>query len=278
MVARKRKRKRTRTARDVMKQRLGVTGWKGSRPFSAWSKMLTTVTLGEGHNPGTTTGTQFGLPVNNWNDPLGNLGTMVAGTGSKTESRHPMNHDRAIAEGYERVQVQGWQAEIIVNWIRDPSATQDFVIAYTFSEDINTAVALTAGDTGRLENMSFQTNPRWTLKKFNATGGSDEIPKRKSVTIRVPDVFAYCKLIAEGSLGLEANNISTSHTIADVNFNSISFPQVPLFCRVAIYTESGLAMLVDSIHVQVKITQRVKIMRDNLGAEDMAGGNPDVHA
>ena len=43
-------------------------------------------------------------------------------------------------------------------------------------------------------------------------------------------------------------------------------------------TENGKAMAIDSLHVTIAITQRVKLMRDFIGTEDAFDGQPDVHA
>ncbi len=271
-------RRRGKRSRAIMMQRLGLRGWNGSRPFEPWSKTITTKTLGEGHNPGTTAGALVTIPVNNWNDPLGSLVTLVAGTGSLTSNRHPMNHNSAIAAGYNRVQVLSWKMVITVTWIKVSDPVQDFIIAYTFKTDTGTEVTLTAGTAARIEALEFRTNPKWTLKRFNASGGTDaRLPRPNTVVVSVPNVFAYCKIIADGTLALEANNQSVSHVLADTS-SATNEPAIPLRCTFAIYTESGLAMDIDSIRVNVAITQRVKVMRDFIGTEDMNSGEPDVHA
>lgn len=252
-------------------------GWQNSRPYNIWSRTLTTRTMGEGHNPGTTTGALFILPVNNWNDPLASLGTLVVGTGSKTEDRHPMNHDDAIADGYGRVQVLSWSAKINVNWIASASGTQDFIVAYTFSETSTTEVALAAGSGGRNERLEILTNPRWTVKQFDANNqGTFKPTSTNGIFISVPNVFAYCDTLNQGTLNTEANNSTIGHLIADSS-SATNVPTVTLFCTVVIMTESGIAMSIDSIHVTVAITQRVKIMRTFIGTEDMDGGEADVH-
>lgn len=272
------RRKKRRTGGSIMRQRMGLAGWNGSRPFSPWSRTITTKTLGEGHNPGTTTGAVVTLPVNNWNDPLGSLSTLVAGTGSLTSNRHPMDHAEALAAGYGRVQVLSWKCVITVTWIKAADAIQDYIIAYTFKTDTATEVLLAAGSAARIEALEFRTNPRWTLKSFNATGGLNPINNRpNTVTINVPNVFEYCNLIALGGLTDEANNNTVSHVLADTSSGS-NQPAIPLRCTFAIYTESGLALDIDSIRVNVAITQRVKLMRDFKGGEDMDGGEPDVHS
>ncbi len=270
--------KRFTTTRNVMKRRLGLLGWGNSRPFHEWSKTLTTRTMGEGHNPGTTSGAVFHLPVNNWNDPLGTLSTLVGGSGSLTANRHPMNHDFALARGYNRVQVLSWRARINVNWIASASGTQDFIVAYTFSQDANTQLLLTTPTVARLERLRIETNPRWTVKKFDAHNQATLIPSSAmGISINVPNVFAYCDIIARGQLDLEANNGTVGHILGD-NAATVNPPDITLFCTVVIMTESGIAMALDAVHVTVAITQRVKIMRDALGNEDMVEGTPDVHA
>ncbi len=276
-----RRRKRSRrftTTRAVMKRRLGMVGWGNSRPWHPWSKIITTRTLGEGHNPGTTTGAIFFLPVNNWNDPLGSLATLVAGSGSLTSNRHPMNHNNAISTGYNWAQVLSWSAKIEINWITASSPPNDFNVAYTFAQDAASEVTLVAGTEARVDNLDIETNPMWTVKRFNAAFG--DTPKRgnEGVTfISVPNVFEYCDSIARGLSATEANNQTVGHLIADVSHTS-GPPTIPLFCTVAIYTISGLAMPINSVHVTVAVTQRVKLMRDLIGAEDLDEGQPDVHA
>lgn len=262
---------------SVMQQRLGLRGWHGSKPFDQWSKTLVTRTLGQGHNPGTTTGAAFELPVNNWNDPIGALGTLVAGNGSLAQQRHPMDHDNALSAGYRRVQVLSWKAEIDVNWILAADPPQDFSVAYAFGSDSSTEVALGSGGAARTELMEFQTNPRWTVKRFNATPGVNEHPRGRKIVISVPNVFAYCKVVGPAQTTLEPSNQSVSHSIADTSFTS-NFPSIQLWCYIAIYTETGLAMAIDSVQVLVAITQKVKIMRQHVGAENMDEGEPDNHA
>lgn len=272
------RRRKFSSANATMRRRMGLTSWGNSRPFLEWSKSLTTRTLGEGHNSGSTTGAIFILPVNNWNDPLGTLSNLVAGSGSLTSNRHPIDHDSAIASGYERVQVLGWKLEIDVNWIGGASNVMDYVVGYTFGQDLASEVTLTAGTAARIERMEFESNRRWTLKHYNANPGQVTGAKRNSkIVVNVPNVFKYCDIIARGTDEVEANNATVSHQIADVN-SLTNPPEVALFCTVVIYTESGLALPVDSVHVTLAVTQRVKIMRDKLGAEDMDDGEADVHA
>ncbi len=277
MPPRRKANRRYSTSRAVMERRLGIRGWARSRPFFEWSKTLVTRTLGEGHNPGTTTGALFRLPVNNWNDPLGTLSTLVAGTGSLTANRHPVHHDTTLSVGFNRVQVLSWNAKISVNWIGAESSTQDFVVGYQFVGSNATEVNLTAGTAARIERMEFETNPRWTLKHFNAAGGVDSL-STKNVYINVPNVFAYADILAKGVSDTEANNNTVGHGIGDVDYLTSPLPTIRVYVNVVIYTESGLAMPIDSVHVTVAITQRVKIMRDFIGGEDMDDGEVDVHA
>lgn len=278
MVRRRRKTsRRFNVTRNVMKRRLGLLGWGNSRPFFPWSRSLTTRTLGEGHNPGTIAGAFFHLPVNNWNDPLGSLANLVAGGGSLVSDRHPMHHNNALSIGYNRVQVLSWKAELMVNWIAGAIVDQDYNVAYTFAQDAATNVTLAAGTTARAERLAMETNPMWTIRKFNGTPGVTGKRVNNKIVISVPNVFAYCKVIADGQLAIEANNGSVAHAIADVA-HTVNPPPVALFCTVVIYTESGKAMAVSTVHVTVAITQRVKIMRDLVGSEDLDEGSPDVHA
>ncbi len=275
--AKKRRTKRF-SAKATMKRRLGLLGWGNSRPFFEWSKTITTRTLGEGHNPGTLAGAFFHLPVNNWNDPLGTLSNLVAGSGSLTANRHPLNHDDAITRNYNRARVLSWSAKINVNWIASASGTQDFIVAYTFSEDTNTEVTLVAGTAARIERLEIETNPRWTVKKFEAANNGQFAPSStRGIFIRVPNVFAYCDIIARGEQDVEANNGTVGHILADSS-SATNAPTITLFCTVVIMTESGIAMAIDSVHATVAITQRVKLMRDHQGAEDMDEGEVDVHA
>ncbi len=275
---RKRRAKKRRKRTDPFKRRMGYTGWKGSKPFFGWSRTLTSVTLGEGHNPGVTTGAQFTLPVNNWNDPLGTLATLVAGTGSLTSNRHPKYHDNVIAQGYRIAQVLSWNARIHVNWIKADTPTGDFVVGYSFWEDIQTEVTLTAGDAGRIERLEWLTNPRWTLKHYKGIQGFGEARgKNEAININIPNVYRYCKAVADGSEIVAFGPRSMSHVIADVGFNN-GPPAVELYCRVVIFSESGLAMAIDSVHVTIEITQKVKVMRSNDGLNDMFEGEVDVHA
>lgn len=239
---------------------------------------MTTRTLGQGRNPGTTSGAVFHLPVNNWNDPLGTLATLVAGSGSLTSNRAPMHHNNALASGYQRVQVLRWKAEIYVNWIAGDIPDQDFNVAYTFSQTATTELLLTAGTAARLEVLEIETNPMWTVARFNGTPGlTTRRSNQNRIVISVPNVFAYCDSIARGQLNVEANNGTVGHVIALVN-SATAPPTVALFCTVAIYTVSGLAMAINTVNVQVAVTQHVKIMRDLIGTEDLDEGEPSVHS
>lgn len=262
----------------VMKQRLGIKGHKGSQPFDAWSKTLTTVTLGEGHNPGTTTGTVFHLPCANWNDPLGDLDTMVSGTGQLTENRHPMDHNTAIAAGYNTVQVLSWKATITTNWILADAPLGDFMLAYTFVQNEDTEITLAAGAATRSMRLAMITSPRWTIKKFRSVQGfSENVLGSEKTVISVPNMFKYLKIINDGSTtSIPFGNARAAHVIADVA-HSASPAAVDMFCTVVIFSESGLAMAIDSIHVTVAIEQKVRIMRNWLGSTDLNAGQPDIH-
>ncbi len=268
--------RRRRRGDQVMNKRLGLRGHRGSRPFSAWSKTLTTLTTGEGHNPGTTAGAVFILPVNNWNDPLGTLSTMVAGTGSLTANRHPMHHNTAIAQGYNIAQVLSWHAKITTNFIKAANITADYIVAYTFGSSEASEVVLTAGTAARIERMEILTNPRWTKKTFQADS-AHTLEKDRVIKINVPNVFKYCEVLAGGAQVQAFGNGLMSHAIRDTSSAS-NTPVVGLFCTIVLMTESGLALTVDSVHITIEITQKVKIMRQNLGTEDMDDGEPDVHA
>lgn len=258
----------------VMQRRMGLKGWGGSRPYTPWSKTLVTRTTGEGHNPGTTSGAVFGLPVNNWNDPLGALSTLVSGTGTIVQNRHPMHHDNAIEDGYNVVQVLLWSAKMTFNFIGAEAAVGDYLVAYNFSSELGSEVSLTAGAASRTERMEMLTNPRWTIKHLN---GSPNQIQDHTVRIKPIDVFAYCETISDGNQTVAFGNGMMSHAIRDVSFTSDN-PTIELFCHVVIMTESGLAMPVDSVHATIEITQKVRIMRDFLAAEDLNEGEPDLHA
>jgi len=274
MTQRRRKRKRKgSTTNNIMRRRMGLVGWANSRRFFGWSKTLTTRTLGEGHNPGTIAGATFVLPVNNWNDPLGSLVNLVAGNGSLTANRHPMNHQNAINVGYERVQVLAWNARIDVNWIGGMTNIGDYTVAYSFNQDSGTEVTLSPGDDARIEILEIETNPRWTRQSFQS---NPEVINGRPVFINIPNVFAYCKIIASGHSSVEATNGNCSHFIRDVDQTTF-VPTIQLYCNVVIYQNSGLAMSINSIHVKVAITQRVKIMRDAIGGEDLDDGETTVH-
>ncbi len=274
---RRRARKR-KVKNSVMKRRLGILGWDGSRPFTPWSKTLTTITYGVGRSPGTISGTIFHLPVNNWNDPIGPLSNPVAGAGTFTANRHPTNHDTAIANGYNTVQVLEWQLRLQVNWILDAAPTNDFFVAYTFKQDAATEVTMTAGTDSAIERLEIFTSPRWTVKHLRAIQGRSEVHTGKSdIVITVGNVFEYCKLIDRGLNTDAFGNGDVAHDIADVN--SVTNPAaVQLFCTIVIMTESGLAMAANAIQLLVGVKQKVKIMRNWPGSQDLDTGEVDVHA
>ncbi len=282
MPKRKRKGKKRKgsSATRIMKQRLGLVGWKGSKPYHAFSKTLITKTLGEGHNPGTTTGATIVFPVNNWNDPLGTLSTLVAGTGSLTSNRHPMNHDDAMLDNYEVVQVLSWKLDLTINWIKADDPVSDFMVGYLFVANKASEIALDpAAGAARIERLEMLTNPRWTVKHYRAVQGITEVrPRSETLSISVPNVFQYLKIIAAGSdATVSLTNAHVSHVIADVN-DVTNSPLVSMACTIAIMTESGLAMAIDSLHVTARVTQKVKIMRGFFGSEDMDEGEADTHA
>ncbi len=273
------KRRKKRRPKDaVMKQRLGITGFRGSRPYNPWSKTLTTKTFGTGQNPGTTSGTVFFLPVNNWNDPIGPLANPVAGTGTLTENRHPKHHDSAIADGYNTVQVLSWKAQIAVNWILADDPGRDFFVAYTFRQNATTELVRTAGTVSAVERLEIFTNPAWTVKHLRAIQGFREVhTSGNDIHISVPNVFKYCEKLAQGVEAISFTNERMSHIIADVNSAS-GPPLLPLFCTVVIMTEQGIAMTTSSVHITVAITQKVRIMRNWTGTTDLNEGEVDVHA
>lgn len=267
-------RRRHRTNR-VMRRRMGLRGWDDSRPYHPWSKTLVSRILGEGHNPGVTSGVEFALPVNNWNDPLGTGGGLVVGTGSQTTNRHPVKHNNAITDGYNVAQVLKWRCLIILNWIRAEDITGDYIVAYRFTQQDGTEVLLPAGPATSIEILEMLTSPYWTTKRFNA---SPLHRKRETVSINVPDVYQYVEAIHAGhQVSTTMGNGVMSHVIADTNSASNS-PVVKLFCQVVVASLSGLVMLIDSLHITIQITQKVRIMRDYVGSQDLDEGEADVHA
>lgn len=265
-----------RAGNTTMNKRLGLSTWENSKPYFGWSKTLVTNTVGEGRNPGTIAGATFSLPVNNWNDPLGTLATLVAGAGGLRQDRHPAHHADAIRDGYENVQVHAWSADIDVNWILGANNTQDLLVAYTFAQDTTTPFVLTAGGTARTERMEVLTSSRWTKFRMNADPNPSTEHNRKRFKINVPNVFDYCKTISAGSTLAVFGNGAMSHSIRDVN-SATTPPGVTLFCLVVIMTETGFALPVDSIHVTIQIRQKVTIMRDRQGPEGLDEGETDLH-
>lgn len=263
--------------RGVMRKRLGLDSWNKSRPFNQWSMTFMTKTWGEGHNPGTTTGTTFALPVNNWNDPIGDLSTLVAGTGALIHNRHPIHHDDALLHLYNTVQVLSWKAEIDINHIKESEALNaigDYYIAYAFSESIDTQIVLSATPAlARIERLNIFTNPMWTVLRRDAG-----IHRKTKLVISVPDVFEYMKIMVGGANpGDNFGNPSIAHQIADVGSESAPVPIGKLYCRIVIGKESGTAMAIDTLHVTVAVTQKVRIMRNFLGTKDIVLGVPDLH-
>ncbi len=274
-----RRKRRRRRQRDPMRRRMGLEGWNGSRPFSPWSKTLTTVTIGHGNNPGTIAGTIFNLPCNNWNDPIGPFTNPVSGSGFKIENRHPVNHEVAIAQGYNMAEVLSWKCRLKVNWILADTPTADFLVAYTFSGDTATEVSLTvASNVASIERAEILTNPRWTVKRMRGVQGVGESHTSKDdIIINVPNMYKYLEILGRGGDPVSWDHAAISHLLLDVNSGS-NPPAIGLFCTVVVMTESGAAMAINSVAITVTITQKVKIMRDYIGAEDMDGGEVDLHA
>ncbi len=262
----------------IMKQRLGITGWKGSTPFHPFSKTITTTTYGEGHNPGVTTGAVFHLPVNNWNDPIGDLATLIAGTGTLIHNRHPMDHDTAVLFLYNVAQVLSWKAVIDINQITAETPLVDFFVAYTFVQSEGTQVILsTTPATARIERLNIFTNPRWTVVHFDGTSVKRK-GMNKPIVISVPNVFEYCRIISQGQSANDTfGQAVMSHAIADVN-HTVNPPVIKLFCNVVIASEAGVAMDADSLHVTVAITQKVRVFRAHSVSKDLSEGVPDTHA
>lgn len=275
----KRRRRRKRRAKNsVMKQRLGLLNKRGSRPYHAWSKTITEVTLGHGTNPGTTAGAIFHLPVNNWNDPLGTLATLTSGAGTLVAGRHPRHHVNAILDGYNAVQVLSWQMKMWCNWIKADAPNGDFFVGYIIRDDANTEVTLVADGTAERERLDMMTSPRWTLKHYRAVQGFREVrPNSEAIVINIPNVYAYGKILAGGASVVAFGPRRMSHQIADVA-STVNPPGQTIFCTVCIMTESGLAMAIDSVDVTIEITQKVRIMRNALGSGDLNEGQPDSHA
>ena len=140
------------------------------------------------------------------------------------------------------------------------------MVAYAFSQDASAPFTLTAGTTTETIVADLKSDPRWTTYMMIADqhSGKDTF----GINISVPSVYDYCAVLHRGSAAeLDAFGAgSVSHAIADTNANS-SQPAVFLFCHITAMLISGIAMTANSLIVEMEVTQKVRIMRNNVSAD-----------
>lgn len=260
-----------------MRKRLGQSGLQGSRPWSPWSKILVTKTLGVGEAPGTINGWHFAIPVNNWNDPMGTLGDLAAGAGAKIQDRHPIHHNDAIADGYDMVQVLSCNLKVEIYWnIASDNTSGRMTWGYAFSDAFTSPFTHAVGTASRGELLNMKSDPRWTTGTILADGFFND----NIVTIRVaiPSILTYGRVFHKGSVvdGVTAFGAGmVSHPIADSS-SATNAPAVPIFCHFVLFNNTGLATLVSSTKVHIESTQKVRIMR-NMTTADL-NEVPDIHS
>ncbi len=264
-------------SRAKMHKRLAIRGWDQSRPWIPFTKMLTTKTYGTGHNPGTTAGAQWDIPINNWNDPLGDGGTFVAGTGILITNRHPLNHSEALSDGYTVAQVLSAKIEVTPKWnIASDDVDGDYFLAWAFSKDSAAPVTLAVGGAVEGEIGNIKSDPRWEWRRYSSSQETRD-QRRKATVITIPNMFDYCEIVGRGDAvdgidSITAGNVS--HLLADVAFNS-GPPDITLFVHLVVVMESGLAMAINSVSMEVLVTQKVRLMHDATAAG--LNRTPDAH-
>ncbi len=261
--------------RRTMRKRLGQSGLQGSRPWSPWSKILVTETRGIGEAPGTLNGWHFGIPINNWNDPMGTMGDLVAGTAQKIQDRHPIHHNDAIADGYDMVQVLSCRLKVEIYWnITQDVTSSRMTWGYAFSDAFTSPFTHAAGSVSTGERLNMLSDPRWTTGSMIATANEKAIV----INVNIPSILEYGKLFHHGSAvdGLLAYGAGmVSHAIADSS-SATNAPAVPLFCHFVLFNNSGLATLISSTKVNASSIQKVRIMR-NMTTADL-NISPDIHS
>lgn len=261
--------------RRVMRTRLGQTGYQGSRPWAPWSKILVTKTAGVGEAPGTLCGFHCPVPINNWNDPMGTLGDLVAGTGQKIQDRHPIHHNDAIADGYDLVQVLSCKLKFELMWnIAEDVTSSRMTWGYAFSGSITSPFNHATGSAATGELLNMVSDPRWTTGEFIAD------PNRRAVVVRVnvPSCLTYGKIFHAGlpGSGLEAFGAGNmAHTLAD-SPSSSNNPNVPIWIHFVLFNNTGLETIVSSVKMRIESVQKVRIMRTLITAD--LDQSPDIHA
>lgn len=261
--------------RRIMNKRLGKVGYQGSRPWSPWSKILVTKTSGVGEAPGTLSGWHFAIPCNNWNDPMGSLGDLVAGTAQKIQDRHPIHHNDAIADGYDMVQVLSCKMRVEIMWNVAADVTSGRMTwGYAFSHTLTSPFNHTAGSAATGELLNMVSDPRWTTGTFLAD------PNHKAVVIKVnvPSILQYGKIFHGGStvFGDEAFGAGlVAHPIADSS-SATNNPIILVSCHFVLFNNAGIATAVSSTRVRITSEQKVRIMR-NMTTADL-DISPDIHS
>ncbi len=265
-------------SRAKMHKRLAIRGWDQSRPWIPFTKTLTTKTYGTGHNPGTLAGGVWDIPINNWNDPLGDAGDFVSGTGIEISNRHPLNHSEALSDGYTIVQVLSAKIEVTPKWnIASLDVDGDYFLAWAFSKDSAKPVTLVVGGAAEGEIANIKSDPRWEFRRYSSSQETRN-QRRGPTVITIPNMFDYCEIVGRGDAGdgleaVMAGNVS--HQIADTPFTS-NVPDITLFVHLVIVMESGEVMAINSVSMEVLVTQKVRLMHDATAAG--LNRTPDTHA
>lgn len=138
--------------------------------------------------------------VNNFNVPLEQASSTTFTTvGALSTSRHPSGHVELVQDAYDTYQVLDVHYRWEVKYCGPTSLSEDFIFAYKFDADSQSAVpAFPASDATFEVWCDIQASPGWVWKRFGKNHSSATRPTWGVIEINVPSCF---KLINEFNTG-----------------------------------------------------------------------------
>ncbi len=175
-----------------------------------------------------------------------------------SNSRHPTEHAGLIADGYDRALVRKTHYRINVNYFGSPVADQNFIIAYKFDIDSQSALpALVASVVTQEIWQDLQASRAWVWRRF-AMGQDNTMRSNGVINISVPNVPKHV-IMANRRSAIQFTMNDLQSTIAD----DATGPTIQAFLHIMLLKveKDGIpsAFVANDVVLSVRCTQTVTV-------------------